>query len=143
MVPISLVPETLSIMDTPAVSSAAPSPAIPPVPTASTAPPATSGVLVVPSSQSLTTTVAPRRVLTPEEVTTSIVNLSHGVKELQDMMKAFLSGQYVVPPPQPSHPPPPPLPLPSSVSMPQITYPYGMPTDSMPSPSTSVQPVVS
>jgi len=76
-------------------------------------------------------------------VTTSIVNLSHGVKELQDMMKAFLSGQYVVPPPQPSHPPPPQLPLPSSVSVPQITYPYGMPTDSMPSPSTSVQPSVS
>ena len=142
-VPISLVSETLPIMDTSAASSAAPSPAIPLVPTNSTAPPATSGVLVVPSSQSLTTTVAPRRVLTPEEVTTSIVNLSHGVKELQDMMKAFLSGQYVVPPPQPSHPPHPPLPLPSSVSVPQITYPYGMPTDSMPSPSTSVQPSVS
>jgi hypothetical protein len=42
-------------------------------------------------------------------VTTSIVNLSHGVKELQDMMKAFLSGQHVVLPPQPSHPPHPPL----------------------------------
>jgi hypothetical protein len=46
------------------------------------------------------------------------------------MMKAFLSAQHGAPPSQP----------PSS-SVPLITYSYGMPSNPMPSSSTSVQPV--
>jgi hypothetical protein len=70
-----------------------------------------------------------------------IVDLSHSVKELQDMMLAFVGGQYVVQPPQPSQPPPSPPSLPPTPSQPLLTYSYGGVSGAVPSPSTSVPPM--
>ena len=78
----------------------------------------------------LASTSAPRPVFTPEEMTSAIVDLSH--------LRALIQGQLVIQPPQLVPPPPPPLPLSLTTSVPLITYPYGMPSDAMPSGSVQV-----
>jgi hypothetical protein len=85
-----------------AATSAASSAAIPAISPATSNPLTTTGALVVTTSPPSLRPTAPRPVFTPEEMIGYIVDLSHSVNQLQDMMRAFVGGQYVVQPPQPS-----------------------------------------
>jgi hypothetical protein len=90
--------------------------------------------MVPTSSLPMGAPAAPRVILTPEQTTAAIVDLSNGMAEMRLTMQSIL--QYLhasmptyAAPPQPS--------LPFSQQMLPISYPYGMPTDASPSSSTS------